>query len=204
MSELDKTLGAIIATSAAAAPAAAEKKTKEPAAAANKEPKPDAKPDTKPEAAAEPKKIVALIESRMKLVLASAADLGNQFAVVVPAGTPFEHVLEPEFWAHNAHRLHVCDEITVHTDDLTYYGRLYVRDVAGAGASRLNNRAVVALLEHHKLGPVAKELRGKDHEVEYKGPHLKWCVVAKADRRILKDGCSTAEEALGWMRARAA
>jgi hypothetical protein len=36
------------------------------------------------------------------------------------------------------------------------------------------------------------------------GPHHKWCVVALADQNVIKDGFGTAEEALGWMRSRAA
>ena len=142
----------------------------------------------------------ALSESRLKLVGASGADIQNHFAAVTPQGTPFEHVLEPEFWAHCAYKLRPCDLITVHTDDMTYLGRLYVRSVSAPARDRPNNRATVAKLEYHEFGAAPKDLRGKNHEVRFIGPHLKWCVVSLTDERVLKDGCGTSEEAAQWMR----
>jgi len=142
----------------------------------------------------------ALSESRLKLVGASAADIQNHFAAVTPQGTPFEHVLEPEFWAHCAYKLRAGDEITVHTDDMTYLGRLYVRAVSAPARDRPNNRATVGKLEFHEFGAAPKDLRGKNHEVRFMGPHLKWCVGSLTDARILKDGCGTSEEAAQWMR----
>lgn len=162
-----------------------------------------AKPKAKP--AAEAHKIAKpLSEGRLKIVIASAADVGNVHAAVTPIGTPYEDVLEPEFWAQVAYKLRVGDEIIVHTDDMTYYARLLVRDVGGPSLQRVPNRAIVAELMHQQLGPLAKELRNKTHEAKFMGPHLKWCVIALSDQQVLKDGFSTAEEAQGWMRSRAA
>lgn len=145
-----------------------------------------------------------LSEARLKLVVASAADVGNQFAATTPIRTPFEDVLEPEFWSQVAYKLRPGDEITVHTDDMTYTGRLYVRDVSKPSMSSLPNRAVVAKLAFLQLGPLEKDLRTKTHEAKFMGPHLKWCVIALEDQAVLKDGFSTAEDAQGWMRSRAA
>lgn len=146
----------------------------------------------------------ALTENRLKLVLASAADLGNGFAAVTPAGTPFEHVLAPEFWAHVAYKLHAGDEIAVHTDDGRYFGRVYVRHVSAPGAQRLNNRAIVAKLEHHPFDELKAAPADTEHDVKWMGPHMKWCVIALKDQRVLKEGCGTQDEARLWLRGRLA
>lgn len=146
----------------------------------------------------------ALSENRLKLVLSSAADLGNLFAATTPIGTAFEDVLNPEFWAHTAYKLRPADEIIVHTDDMSYRGHLYVRHVHAPGAQRLNNRAVVAKLSFQEFGAIDKDLRNTTHEVKFMGPHQKWCVVSLSDQRVVKEGCGTSDEAAQWMRNRAA
>lgn len=149
-----------------------------------------------------PTEVKALPEGRLKLVLSSAADVGNGFAAVTPAGTPFDHVLAPEFWAHTAHKLHAGDEIAVHTDDGRYFGRVYVRHVSAPGAQRLNNRAIVAKLDYHEFDELKASAADKDYDVRWMGPHMKWCVVALADQRVLKEGCGTQDEARLWLRGR--
>lgn len=145
----------------------------------------------------------ALTANRLELVLASAGRIGNQFAATTPIGTPFEHVLRPEFWALTAYKLRPGDEIIVHTDDMSYRGHLYVRDVAGAMGQRLNNRAVVAQLAFDEFGALKREMRTKTHEVRFLGPHSQWSVVSLADDRIVKDQFGTSEQAADWMRAQA-
>lgn len=167
------------------------------AGATSSEPKSAAARASKPARISKP-----LPEGRLKLVVASSADVGNVFAAVTPSGTSFEEVLEPEYWVLCAQKLRVGDEIKVHTDDGTYYGLLYVRDVSSPAMGKVNNRAVVAELAFHQLGPVKRDLRTKTHEAKFMGPHLKWCVIALSDGSVLKDGFSTAEEAQGWMRSR--
>jgi hypothetical protein len=173
----------------------------------NKQP---AKPPA-PETAGAPKPIEklrgvvkGLPENRLKLVLSSAADMGNGFAAVLPTGTRFDEVKDPAFWAHCAYKLRPGDEIAVHSDDMSFFGRLYVRDVSAPGQQKLSNRAVVSVLSFKEFEPMATGAKTKTHEVVYKGPHLLWCVKSLADDRIVKDRCGTAEEAAGWMRSQAA
>jgi len=160
----------------------------------------------KPPAVMEPLKglVRGLSENRLKLVLSSSADMGNGFAAVLPIGTPFEQVLEPSFWAHVAYKLRPGDTIEVHRDDMALYGKLYVRDVAAPGAQKLNNRAFVSVIEHKEFDALARDAKTKTHEVVHLGPHLKWCVRALKDQRVVKDNCGTAEEAASWMRSQAA
>jgi hypothetical protein len=149
-------------------------------------------------------KVIALTEGRLRLVLSSAADIGNEFAAVTPAGTPFAHTLEPEFWAHVAYKLHVGDQINVHTDDGRYFGALYVRHVSAPGAQRLNNRAIVGKLGYHEFDELKAVATDTEHDVRWMGPHMKWCVVALKDQRVLKEGCGTQDEARLWLRGRLA
>jgi hypothetical protein len=118
----------------------------------------------------------------------------NQWFVVPEHGTPFDALLDPAFWAHVAYELKPCDEITVHAEDGSYYGRLLVRD-----ASRLY--AIVAKLEYHDLDPVDVQQGSsaipKGYEVKWRGPIHKWCVLRGTD--VLKDGQSK-DSANQWLR----
>lgn len=151
-----------------------------------------------------PTKVIALTEGRLRLVLSSSADIGNGFAAVTPAGTPFAHALEPEFWAHVAYKLHAGDEVAVHTDDGRYFGRVYVRHVSAPGAQRLNNRAIVAQTAYTEFDELKAAATDTEHDVKWMGPHLKWCVISLKDQRALKEGCGTQDEARLWLRGRLA
>lgn len=148
--------------------------------------------------------VKGLPENRLKLVLSSAADMGNGFAAVLPSGVDFKEALDPAFWAHCAYKLRPSDEIAVHSDDMSFFGRLYVRDVSAPSRQKMNNRAVVAVLEFKKFDPIARDAKTKDHEVVYLGPHMQWCVRALKDSRVVKERCGTAGEAAEWMRTQAA
>lgn len=148
--------------------------------------------------------VKGLPENRLKLVLSSSADMGNGFAAVLPSGVKFEEVKDPAFWAHCAYKLRPGDEIAVHSDDMSFFGRVYVRDVSAPGQQKMNNRAVVAVLSFNEFEPMARDAKTKNHEVVYLGPHMQWCVRALKDSRVVKERCGTAEEAAAWMRTQAA
>lgn len=116
----------------------------------------------------------------------------NQWFVVPEAGTPFEALLDPSYWAHVSAKLRPCDEITINAEDGAYYGRLLVQD-----AGKLY--AKVAKIEYVDLEKV-EVLQGTPglagHEVKWKGPVLKWCVMRGVD--VLKDGMQKSE-ALTWL-----
>lgn len=145
--------------------------------------------------------VKGLPEFRLQLTRASAGDVNNHFAAKMPAGTPFEHVLDPEFWAHTAYKLRAGDEISILADDVSYYGRVYVRAVSAPGAQKLNNRAVVGKLELVEFDKIESGFHSSSHEVKHLGLHKKWCVVSTSDQRVVKEGCGTQEEAQTWVRA---
>lgn len=117
----------------------------------------------------------------------------NVFRIVPEHGTPFDATLDPAYWAHVAASLKPLDEIVVHAEDGSYYGRLLVRD-----AGRLY--AKVAPLEYHDLDPVEVTQGGPPpaagYEVKWRGPQLKWCVLRGKD--VLREGMEKGP-ALAWL-----
>jgi hypothetical protein len=162
-------------------------------------------PETAPSApeAAEPAVLQVpfrpLPTPRLKVLRSSESDFGNQFGAVTSTGTPFEHVLRPDFWSLHAMKLRVGDTIEIHTDDQTYFGRLLVRSVDGTGANK--TRASVAQLELHHFDQLERNDAALTHKVEHRGPHLKWSVIRIADGKVVKDGYESKEGAEGALRA---
>jgi hypothetical protein len=115
-----------------------------------------------------------------------------QHSVTVEAGHTIDDVLKPEYFAHVAAKFKPYDEISVRTDDGTWYAKLLVTEV---GRSWLRT----FLLEDYKLttSDVAQS-QANAVEVIWRGPHLKHSVVRKSDRGVLKDGFATKGEAAAW------
>jgi hypothetical protein len=112
--------------------------------------------------------------------------------VVPEHGTPFEALLDPAYWAHVSAKFKPCDQIEVHAEDGSYYGRLLVRD-AGKLYAKVSKLEYVELdkVEVLQAGPM---LEG--HTVKWRGPVHKWSVVRGVD--VLKDGM-TKEEAQAYL-----
>jgi hypothetical protein len=138
---------------------------------------------------------------RLRLVRSSECDICNLWAAVLPAGAPFENVLRPDYWSSclGAKPLRVADTIEVHVDDQTYFGRVLVRDVSGAGGTK--TRASMALLELHRFDRVARNEEALTHRVEFRGPHLKHCVIQLKDGKVVSDGHADVASAEAALRA---
>jgi hypothetical protein len=136
-----------------------------------------------------------LRESRMQRV-----EFKNTFwDVVVEAGTPFEEILQPEFWAHviRGKNLMAGDEIRVRPDEGHYLARLFVRDVGPLG-----NWAKVALLEKFDFDGEQTQSGDQDidgFEIKFQGPVNKHVVVRKKDGAVIMQGISTRVEAAAWL-----
>jgi hypothetical protein len=148
-------------------------------------------------AGADPKKKTPPItQGRFQTLAFSARDWGNLHGCTAPAGTPFEDVLAPDYWCLVAPMLRVGDWIRILVDDGQYEGLITVRAVSGPGAGRQNNRAVVAKLQFWTFDPVADPtMRPVSHRVEYRGTHLKFCIVRNSDGETTKDGFGSEDEA---------
>lgn len=118
---------------------------------------------------------------------------------VPQSGTPFDHLLRPEYWA-NIKRLQAGCEIVVVAEDNSYRARLYV-DRVGQGY------AIVLPLEVHNLTELRRDAvkpevtgEGKAYAIEHCGPVTKWRVVRSRDGHVLKDKLDTEHDAQSWLR----
>jgi hypothetical protein len=133
--------------------------------------------------------IKPLEQRRLKLVCSSASDIGNRWAVVIPADVSFEAVLAPAFWANVAPQLRVADIVDVHSDDRSLFATLYVREVGRA-------RVSIAQVQHVRFGELETTNEPASlHRTRYAGPHNKWIVERISDRKIVRERCETKEDA---------
>lgn len=133
-------------------------------------------------------KAVALHASRFK----SAEHVREVWDVVPDTGTPFEALLQPDYWVHIAKYLKPWSRIEVRAEDGSYFAELIVRE-----SGRLF--AVVDVLRKVELGK-AKTPAVTDPEftVEYAGPHHKWRVIRSKDKTVMEKGFETKEAAELW------
>ena len=131
-----------------------------------------------------------VIEGRM----ASREYKNHDWNVVVPAGTPFEALIDPHYWTHVAKSLKIGDILHVQIDDRSYYAQLYVRH-----AERLY--AHIEVLQHHAFKAELPTLQSQDHEVRYLGPQKEWGVVDVKAKRTVKEGFADRQSAEGFLRS---
>jgi hypothetical protein len=154
-------------------------------------------------AGADPKKKTPpLTLARFRTIGFSARDWGNVHGATVTSGTALDEILQPDFWSLVAPSLNVGDWIRVLTDDQAFEALLTVRAVSGPGSGLQNNRAIVAKLNFWTFDPVADPaVRPTTHRVEYKGTHLKWCIIRAADNEQVKKGFASEEDARSGLTA---
>jgi hypothetical protein len=114
-------------------------------------------------------------------------------------GTTIEQVRDEGYFAHIAARLHAYDHIEVRVDDGTWLAQLLVLECG-------RNWARTHLLSFHNLtsSDVARTMSVPKVRIEWKGPHLQFCVIRKSDNQILQDKLSSEEAARAWVAAREA
>jgi hypothetical protein len=143
--------------------------------------------DKTPEAATAARKIHP---SRFK----QAAEVNNRWSIVPEDGTPYADLFRPVYWSHIAARLRPGDIIEIRAENMSYYAELMV-----TGAER--QAAAVVELRKVELTPQAKALPSVEaaYKVEFKGPHLKWCVIRIADRARMREQCDSRALAYEWL-----
>jgi hypothetical protein len=122
----------------------------------------------------------------------TAEHVVREWSVVAEAGTKFEELSNPGYWSHVAKLLSPGNIIHIHTDDCTFYARLYVKDVAPLSAR-------VVPLEHLDLTVVERLEAPEEYEVEWAGPHHKHRIIRKKDRAVIQPGFESREAALAAM-----
>lgn len=141
-----------------------------------------------------------LVKNRLRLVTASQTNFGNLHAATLPAGTPFDHALDPALWSNVAGELRANDQIQIYADTGEFYGVVYVRSVVGGGGVKTSVAvAKVSYVEFDGLpGPSSAE---RVFRVAYMGPHQRWCVIRIADSKVVAEQMESTEAAEVQMKA---
>lgn len=136
----------------------------------------------------EKKRAVFIDPARMKL----AEYIRQDWVANVPEGVEIEDIVKPEFWSHMAAYMKPYDRLEVRQEDGSWIAELVVL---------MTDRTWAKVQVLNKYDLQAESVAGqaeKKHEVQWKGPHLKWCVVRLVDKSVLKDGMDK-NEAFRWM-----
>lgn len=124
----------------------------------------------------------------------------SNFTITAEAGTTIEDVMRPEFFANVAYKFHPYDHIRARVDTGEWYAEFLVLSCGRVWAK------VIPIFE---INLVSKDIEvtqadaSDDFEVMFRGPHLKWCIIRKADRESIKDGIENKAEATAWLSAHA-
>jgi hypothetical protein len=112
---------------------------------------------------------------------AEAAQSRNVWAATPTHDTKYEDLFAPEYWAHIAVRARPGDFIEVFAEDGSYWAQLIV---LSAGRQALS----VAEIQRRDLqrGNALPEA-GSGVIVEWKGPHLKYCVLRTKDNERVSE-----------------
>lgn len=113
-------------------------------------------------------------------------------------GTTPEQVMNPMYWSHVAGRLRPYSEIVVIPEGGAYYLRLLVTSVSKVDA-------VVVPLQFKDLRSTVQVVPSgtnplEDYELKYVNPTVKWRVMRKADKQVLKDGLENEKVATDWLK----
>lgn len=116
------------------------------------------------------------------------------FVVDLPAAVTLDEAMEPSYWAHVAEQMQPFDEIKIRAEDGSFIAYLVVgwceRNFAHVVMDRKINLSV------NKEPPVSSV----KHRIDWKGAHLKFCVIRNSDNKTLHEGERTKDEATRWLR----
>lgn len=113
------------------------------------------------------------------------------------AGTAFETLLDPAYWAHVTKRLNFNNKglgamIDVIAEDYSYIGKLLVVDVGRVTAD-------VIQIDFKKLERKIRSVEAKEFSVTFGGNVHKWRVTRLSDKRVLQSGMQDEAAANLWL-----
>jgi len=115
----------------------------------------------------------------------------NTWEAVPPAGTPWEHIENPAFWANVSRRMKMGDKIIVVPRDGAFYGELVVWD-AGQNWAHVSGSC--------QEKPAFGNAPGVDDQFQIAADPIDGFVVKrKASGAVLKKNLPNAEEARRWI-----
>lgn len=122
----------------------------------------------------------------------------TNWSLTVEAGTTLEDVLEPSYLSNVTQKLTIYDRLHVSVDTGEWYAELLVVACGRVWAK------LVVLNKVELVNKDDDQLDGEAFEkfiVQYRGPHLKFCVVRKEDKEPIKENLSTKVEANAWLQS---
>jgi hypothetical protein len=112
---------------------------------------------------------------------------------IINAGTPFEDLLKPEFWALVSSKMRPTDIIQCVAEDNAYFVELLVLDCSSKWAKVKLLRKVDISAE--EAAPIQT---ATDYELVFRGPR-RWSVKRQSDGQIVSENHHTREDASGWL-----
>ncbi len=136
------------------------------------------------------KNVQKLVPARLQL----AESTMRIFSFVPDSQTPYERVLESDYYAHVASRLEPSNLIQVEAEDSSFWALLLVRVVSGLDV------VVVPLIEK-RFDQIAVESidTGGNYFAQWGGRHDKWRVMRKSDNQKMTSGLGSKLDALKWI-----
>lgn len=120
----------------------------------------------------------------------------QNWTATVEANTKLEDVLDDTFFANVTPRLRQYDHIRVSVDTGEWYAELLVI------ACGKNWAKCISIFHIDLTECECEEKIGESYDrffVQYRGAHLKWCVIRKDDKEPIKEQCMTKQDAQSWL-----
>ena len=136
------------------------------------------------------KKPAVLMPEKMGL----AESKRHDWVVDIDPDLPLEAIVEPAFWAHCAFQMEPSDVIEARWEDGTKIAHLRVQFCE-------RTYARVKLISVEELGETITEAPPSSmlHEIEWKGPQMKFAVIRLSDKMVVQSGFKQRTQAAAWM-----
>ena len=118
----------------------------------------------------------------------------NHWFADIPAGVTMETIMRPDYWAHHAQFLRPLDQIEAFCEDGSWEALFRVMFVSVAEVKL----SIIYSVEHDSSDE--EEVASDLHEIKWKGPALKFCVVHKGTKEVIKDHLYPKQEAMAYLR----
>jgi hypothetical protein len=124
--------------------------------------------------------------------LKDAAHISQRKSHTADVGEVFEQMMNPATFAHVAKELRVGDQIEVHAADGTWFGELYVRSVG-------RNEVYTAPIRYIEFEGAVSPDEEAPYAIMFRGPHMKWCVIARETKAVIRSDFDTEAQAGAWV-----
>jgi len=104
------------------------------------------------------------------------------WSVCAEKGTTIDEVLSPSYWSTVGPQLRPMALIEVTTDDMAWFAQLLV-----LSCDRTWARVTMLMYKELTSADLTIPAANDEYRVEFKGPHLKHCIIRKKDSAIIKD-----------------